>query len=258
MTMPGIHLFDHHAMATYFQVRIADVERDYAAQAAQTAFALADDLECLLSRFRENSEISRIAQLAPGEKIRISEPVFACLEIATRMERATHDAFSISAAALVTQPVRPGWSLLANEFAIRCESGRLEFDLGAIGKGFASDRMGDILREWDCPSYLIVAGGSSILAGDPPVGTEGWSCGMGKDEPRKLLSNASMSGSGQGVKGLHIIDPRSGRPVPPRPNVWAIAQTAAESDALSTASMILSQDELAGVLSTNKQWTVYC
>ena len=259
MSTTHIHWFNHRAMATYFQVRIAGGETEYAAQAAQAGFGLADELESSLSRFRQNSEISRIAQLVPGEKIRLSEPVFACLEIARRMEQATLGAFSISAAALASQPVLPRWSLIADEFAIRCETGRLEFDLGAIGKGFALDRMGDLLREWDCPSFLIVAGGSSILAGNPPQGTGGWLCGTGNDElqPRKLLSNTSMSGSGQGIKGLHIIDPRTGQPVSRRPNVWAVAPLAAESDALSTACMVLNRSEIAGLLSKNKQWAVY-
>lgn len=259
MSAPDIHLFNHHAMATWFQVRIAGGGRDYAAQAAQAAFALADELESLLSRFRENSEISRIAQLRPGEKIRLCEPVFACLEIARRMEQATFGAFSISPAALNSQPAMPRWSLLPDEFAIRCETGRLEFDPGAIGKGFALDRMAEVLREWDCPSFLIVAGGSSVLAGEPPEGSEGWACGLGDEDsrPRKLLANASMSGSGQGVKGLHIIDPRTGRPVSPRPRVWATAPTAAESDALSTACMVLNPDEIASLLSTHEHWAVY-
>src|SRR5437763_529413 len=88
-----IHCFNHHAMATHFQVRICGQEADYAAQAAHAAFALADGLEALLSRFKETSEISQIAQLSLGEWNRLSEPVFACLEIARAMETATHGAF---------------------------------------------------------------------------------------------------------------------------------------------------------------------
>jgi len=258
MSVPEIHLFNHHAMATWFQVRLANVEKEYAAQAAQATFASADELESLLSRFRENSEINRIAQLFPGEKIRLCEPVFACLEIARRMEEATLGAFSLSASALGSQKAMPRWSLIPDEFAIRCESGRLEFDPGAIGKGFALDRMAEVLREWDCPSFLLVAGGSSVLAGDPLPGADGWECGLGDGDSRpcKLLSNASMSGSGQGVKGLHILDPRTGKPVPPRPRVWALAPTAAESDALSTASMVLNRDEIVRVLSANERWSI--
>jgi FAD:protein FMN transferase len=39
-------------MATHFEVRIADEERTYAAQAAQAALDLLDKLESRLSRFR--------------------------------------------------------------------------------------------------------------------------------------------------------------------------------------------------------------
>src|SRR6185369_7741696 len=181
MSETGIHVLNHTAMATQFQVRIADEDRSYAAQAAQAAFALTDQLESLLSRFRANSDIAQIAQLAPGEQMRLSEPVFACLQTAKKMEAATRGAFSVSAAALKSQPAPPQWTLIADQFSIRCDAGKLDFDLGAIGKGFALDRMAEVLREWDCQGFLLVAGGSSILAGEPPAGEPGWSCGLGDD-----------------------------------------------------------------------------
>ena len=65
-----------------------------------------------------------------------------------------------------------------------------------------------------------------------------------------------MSGSGLTVKGRHIIDPRTGRTDTRWSRVWALAQTAAESDALSTAGMILSEPELAEVLNENENWLV--
>src|SRR5689334_9718470 len=101
--MADVHHFNHAAMATHFQVRIADEERTYAAQAAQAAFDLVDVLESRLSRFRINSDIARAAHLAPGEQMRLSEPAFACLQIAQRMEHATHSAFCPTPAALTTQ-----------------------------------------------------------------------------------------------------------------------------------------------------------
>ena len=126
-------------------------------------FALTDKLESHLSRFRANSGISQIATLVPGEKLRLSEPVFACLKIAQRMEQITRGAFSATAAALKTQKAKPQWTLLKDEFSIRCDAGKLEFDLGAIGKGFALDRMAEELREWDCPAFMLVAGGSTQI-----------------------------------------------------------------------------------------------
>ena len=250
----NIHVFNHHAMATHFQVRLAGEAPTYAAQTAQAAFALVDELESLLSRFRPNSDISQIAQLAPGESARVSEPVFACLEIAKRMELATRGAFSVTAAALPAQPAPPQWSL--QNFSVRCERGQAEFDLGAIGKGFALDRMADVLREWSCPAFLLVAGGSSILAGEAPAGTPGWSCGLGDDDSpiRYWLKNASLSGSGLAVKGCHILDPRTGLPAPRQERAWALCDTAAESDALSTACMVLGEAEISELLAAEKSW----
>lgn len=257
--MADIFRRKHHAMATYFEVRIADEERTYAAQAAQAALDLLDRLESCLSRFRANSDITQIAGLAPGEKMRLSEPAFACLQIAKKMELATLGAFSSMAATMQTQTSLPQWHLLPGELAIQCESGRLQFDLGAIGKGFAIDRMAELLRHWDCQSFLLIAGGSSILAGGPPKGAAGWSCGLGDDDApqRFFLTHTSLSGSGLAVKGSHILDPRTGQPALQQRRAWALADTAAESDALSTACMVLSEPELEEVLAQDPSWLFF-
>jgi thiamine biosynthesis lipoprotein len=254
--MAEIHQFNHHAMATYFQVRIANQDKPYAGQAAQAALDLLDGLEARLSRFRPNSDIAQIAHLASGEKMRLSEPAFACLQIAKQMEEATHSAFCPTPTALKTRQSLPRWELLPEEHAILCVSGPLEFDLGAIGKGFALDRMGELLRQWDCPSFVLIAGGSSILAGDQPADAPGWSCGLGEDDSshRFLLTQASLSGSGLAVKGAHILDPRTGRPALRQNRAWVLADTAAESDALSTACMVLSEPELEELLDQNHSW----
>jgi len=258
-SMPEIHQFNHAAMATHFQVRIADQEKTYAAQAAQASFDLLDRLESRLSRFRANSDIAQLANLAAGEKLRVSEPAFACLQIAKRMETATQSAFCATPAAMQTQPSLPQWELVDAEHSILCLSGRLDFDLGAIGKGFALDRMAELIRDWDCSSFLLVAGGSSILAGDPPPGASGWSCGLGEDDAphRLLITNASLSGSGLAVKGSHIFDPRTGLSAPRQARAWVLADTAAESDALSTACMVLSEPELAALIAQDKSWLAF-
>ena len=250
MSRPAqIHLFNHHTMATHFQVRIAGQDPEYAAQAARAALDLADALEGLLSRFQETSEISQIAQLQPGQRMRLSEPVFACLEIARDMQIATQGAFSVTPRVRQTPGSTAHWSLDPTELSICCEEGRLEMDLGAIGKGFALDRMAGQLAEWECPAYLLIAGGSSILAGAPPQGMPGWDTGVGNDDAngRFWLAHGSLSGSGVAVKGLHILDPRTGVPATQRPRAWVVAPSAAMSDALSTAWMVLSEAEIAKI-----------
>jgi len=246
-------------MATHFQARIADQEKTYAAQAAQAAFDLVDSLESCLSRFRPNSDIARLAHLEPGETMRVSEPAFDCLQVAKRMQQITGNAFCPTPAALKTQSALPQWDLQPDEHSIRCTSGRLEFDLGAIGKGFALDRVADVLHQWECPSFLLVSGGSSILAGDPPRDAQGWSCGLGDDNAsqRYFLRHVSLSGSGLAVKGTHILDPRTGLAALRQSRAWVLADTAAESDALSTACMVLSESELNQVLAQNDTWLAF-
>jgi thiamine biosynthesis lipoprotein len=124
--------------------------------------------------------------------------------------------------------------------------------------------MGELLRQWDCPSFLLVAGGSSILAGDQPPAagardTPGWSCGLGEDDSsqRFFLAHASLSGSGLAVKGAHILDPRTGRPALRQNRAWILADTASESDALSTACMVLSEPELEEVLAQDHSWLAF-
>jgi hypothetical protein len=60
----GIHRFSHNAMATIFEILVSGADERYARQAAWEAFKLADRLEGDLSRYIENSDISRIR---PGQ-----------------------------------------------------------------------------------------------------------------------------------------------------------------------------------------------
>jgi thiamine biosynthesis lipoprotein ApbE len=45
--------------------------------------------------------------------------------------------------------------------------------------------------------------------------------------------------------GMHIIDPRKGEPVKAKLAAWAFAADAATADALTTAFMVMSEDEIA-------------
>lgn len=245
--MESIHAFNHQAMSTWWQVRISGGEAMYAAQAAQAAFAVADRMERLMSRFRDDSEISAIAGLPDGGRRRIPKELFDCLFLAREMEALTGGAFDIRTAAGISRDALPRWRLEAAEREILVDSGSCRLDLGAIAKGFTLDRMAEELAEWEISSCLLMSSGSSILAGDPPSGEEGWRVRLGEGEVARevLLAGRAIGTSGTAMRGSHIIDSATGDASCRHCRSWAMSGSAAEADALSTAWMNMDWDQIA-------------
>ena len=59
-----------------------------------------------------------------------------------------------------------------------------------------------------------------------------------------FLRNRALSGSGLLIQGEHIIDPSTCEPVRDKLRAWAHTESAAVSDALSTAFMIMTKDQV--------------
>ena len=79
-------------------------------------------------------------------------------------------------------------------------------------------------------------------------------------EGRKVefpLANRSLSASGIAIRGEHIVDPATGKPAAGRFRAWALAPTGAESDALSTAFMIMSREAIREMLHRHAQYRAW-
>ena len=242
----AIHAFNHQAMSTWWQVRVSGHDQDYAAQAMQAAFAVTDRMEALMSRFRDDSEITAIANLPAGGRARLSKEVFDCLSLAREVEELTGGAFDPRAAARLPRNTLPRWRLDRADLAIVVDSAPCRLDLGAIAKGFALDRMASELAEWGIQTCLLMSSGSSILAGAPPPGDEGWRIRLddGEDGREVLLAGCGIGTSGTAMRGEHIIDPSTGMPSSRHLRASAISGSAAEADALSTAWMTMDWDRI--------------
>lgn len=252
-------------MATVFEVYAVHPDQRYAAQAAEAAFDLVDHLERELSRFLPNSDIARVNHLAAGESTRVSPSTLECLVIARHVFDLTGGAFDISiGTGLGSLELDPG------EFLVRATKGGVQVDLGGIGKGYAIDRMAELLEEWGLGLALVHGGFSSVLALEPPTGREGWPLTLSDPSaPSRVLARLSVRQTALGASGLrkgdHIVDPRSGEPARARVAAWAAvprpegARTeppaedgprvaaAAVTDALTTAFMLLSPEEIEGL-----------
>lgn len=252
--------FRHTAMATSFEIRCTHPDAAYAQQAARAAFVVVDRLEQHLSRFIENSDIARINALAAGESTIVGYESMQCLQLSAVMFDETNGAFDIAKGT--------GFKSLALEpgaFVVSASTGGVLLDLGAIGKGYAVDRMADVLEDWEVTRALIDAGQSSVLALEPPEGQTDWPLSL--SDPRDHLVLARICAvqrvlGASGIrKGDHIVDPRLGEPVRSRRAAWVSAprqklvelnrctgiedSPTAVADALSTAFMIAPPEEIA-------------
>jgi thiamine biosynthesis lipoprotein len=260
----------HSAMSTEFELLLPGDDFEYHRQAAQAVFSEIDRLEEHLSRFDPRSDISQINRLVPGESLRVGIETFDCLDLSLRLQARTGGAFDIDfrsgrgrGAAGVPRSGRdrpdpaglPESSplklhVLEDGFEVQVTH-RVDLDLGGIGKGYALDRAATVLEDWDIRRFLFHGGTSTVLAKGSPGGCSGtggpssWTVGVGgswecRAAPRRVnLEDRALSGSGPEVKGAHVYDPASGRPARAHPAAWASHPSAAVSDALSTAFMVM-------------------
>jgi thiamine biosynthesis lipoprotein len=131
----------------------------------------------------------------------------------------------------------------------------MSVDLGGIAKGWALDRVAEILAAEGVTSAFANFGGSSFLALGPPPGGRGW---------RVLLRDAehgfagemhlrdrslSVSGSlGQSIEIAgraygHVIDPRRGEPLVRSAEAAVVAPSGALAEALGKALLVLGAEE---------------
>jgi thiamine biosynthesis lipoprotein len=221
----GALRFSHQAMNTVFGIVCMHADPAHARQAAWAAFDLAGRLEQELSRFIENSDISRINNLAAGESVRVNRWTMECLELARLAWAETSGAFDISlGSGLDTLLLDP------RRLEVRANSAGVRLDMGGIGKGYAVDRMAEVLVEWGVERAVIHGGFSSVLALEAPVDSAGWPLTMSAPEgpPFVLIHAERRAFSASGTqKGDHIVDPRTGQPVRFRRAAWASAPVSA-------------------------------
>jgi thiamine biosynthesis lipoprotein len=248
---PEIVRASHQTMRSVFEIFIANEDPAYARQAADAAFEECDRLERELSRFIPSSDISQINACQPGWSVCVGAAALELLELAQRIHGETDGAFDVTVGALMDGEAGPvGIGLLAIDPATREVTRKrpgLKIDLGGIGKGYALDQMAVVLREWGIGTALLHAGQSSALAVGGMADGSPWRLGL--RDPREqakiigqvsLLAGRALSGSGVQLAGQHILDPRTGKPATGKLAAWAIAPTAALSDAISTAFMVMS------------------
>jgi FAD:protein FMN transferase len=235
--MSPFHRYEFRAMGCDVSVvASADENRGQFISEARRARDVFERLESTFSRFRSDSELSRV-NLSAGEPVETSADFSAVLEIALEGARVTGGLFDptiLEALELAgydrdfdsvrPRPVGPAEGSPSGRWAevslaghtVECPAG-VGLDFGGVAKGWSVDRAAETI---DGLRWVVVnAGGDLRVRGD--VGDE-LSVGVGdpfsgNELTRLRLSEGAIATSsvtrrtwGEGLH--HIIDPRTGRP----------------------------------------------
>lgn len=253
--LPQSHLFTHEAMNTTFQLRIQAAQASLAADVARECFDHLDFLEARLSRFIDDSDVSRINHLAAGQTLYINESTHLCLLAALDAYARTGGLFDITLGRRIEYrksgetgelpPLLGRLTIHPDVAAVTCDEPGREIDLGGIGKGFALDQLREILLDWGADGGLLTAGASSLLA----FGPDAWPVELTGDgeSARISLFNQSLSASGTGIQGSHILHPGGDDAMPSRScdRVWVVSPQAALAEIWSTALMLIEPEVIA-------------
>ena len=135
---------------------------------------------------------------------------------------------------------------------IRFDVAGVELDLGGIAKGYAVDRVIDLLRKQHIAAALVSAGGSTVYGMGTPPGEDAWMVNVQDPlAPTRVAFTAALRDRALSVAGTsekffergrtryaHIMDPQTGRPVQNVLAVAVLADSGTTGDALDNAVFV--------------------
>jgi FAD:protein FMN transferase len=259
------------SMACTYTIVIYGDELQPLRQIANAALDEVDRIDRLMSHYKFDSPLSRLNREAANQAVKVEPELFDFLVACVGYSRASVGAFDItvgplmkawgffrgegrlpSEAKLAAVRSQLGYqNLLFDQSArtIRFARPGMELDLGGIAKGYAVDRVVGLLKQHSIDTALVNACGSTLYGlGSPPevAAGKGWKVDLRDPlDARKTaltvwLRDRALSVSGsyekffelKGQRYSHVMDPRTGRPVPGVLSVAVVTASGTAGDAL--------------------------
>jgi thiamine biosynthesis lipoprotein len=255
------------AMGSTYTIALYGTDRVQMEAAVDAAFDEVQRLDDLLSNYLPGSQWSEVNRNASAKPVKVSPELFEVISDCLAYSRGSEGAFDITVGPLMKVwgfykgtghlPHKPevaaalakvGYQHIVLDKAaqtVRFDRTGVEMDPGGIGKGYAVDRMVEVLKKHGYRNALVAGSGSSIYGlGAPPDESRGWQVDI-KDpwDSRRVraevwLKDSSMSTSGsyekffraEGKTYAHIMDPRTGYPAQGSVAVSVIAPRTIDSE----------------------------
>jgi len=272
----GLATCDWRALGTSAQLVVTEPHAMPAARAAVEQVLL--DIDAAASRFRDDSELSRLNASA-GSWVDVSPLFVRALQIALDAARWTGglvdptvgeamlrlgydrtfaDVQAVAGPLRVRATAAPGWRHVElHDGRARVPAGT-RLDLGATAKAFAADLAAGAAADASGCGVLVSLGGDIAVAGESPA--DGWpiaiedvtdlSLPTGGSGPVVAIRDGGLATSSTqarrwrrgGVELHHLLDPRSGLPATgPWRTVSVTASTCVLANTASTAAVILGK-----------------
>ena len=270
-------------MGTTFNVKIVVAANEEPAQEMQQHLRqVLDDIEGLASTYMQDSELSQFNRTSSTDWIEVSQRLCHLVTRALAVSELTHGAFDITVGPVVNlwgfgpagnrdEPpadadievllARVGFGKLQTACdvpALRKAHADLYIDLSGWAKGYAADKLADLLIDRGIENFLVEVGGELRAQGLNASGTV-WRIAIEKPtlHTRDIQSVLNVSNTGLATSGdyrnffeysgstySHTIDPRSGRPVTHQlASVTVLHESAATADGMATALLVLGPDD---------------
>ena len=277
------HLFQGETMGTTFSVKVVGDLDDTRVEMLRSSIThTVEQIDAAMSTYREDSELTRFNQSRTNHPFPVSGDTLVVFQRAVEVSEQTGGAFDITVGPLVDawgfgpegQPDtfpsddeidrlldRVGYRKLEIDpvtSTIRKLDPLVSCDLSALAKGFAVDRVSELLDTEGVMGYLVEIGGEIRTSGSNDL-RRAWQVAIERPDPgtpavyRLLaLSDLALATSGDyrnyyqldDRRISHTIDPRTGRPVSHGlASVSVIAPTCMEADAIATALEVLGPED---------------
>jgi thiamine biosynthesis lipoprotein len=278
----GVHDFAGATMGTSFSVRIdAELTVDERGELERAARQELDRVDDLMSTYDTASDVSRFNRHASTEPIEVDPALFEVLMMAGEVAVRSGGAFDVTVAPFVDAwgfgpgetvtrapdeatlaelRERVGYERLRLDFrngTVAKTDPRTRIDLSGIAKGYGVERVAAALLRRGLTSFLVEVGGDLKAIGSRRDGSP-WRVGIESPDPSMRgvfttfgVVDGAVATSGDyrnffeedGVRYAHVIDPRTGRPIPFRDiAVSVIHDHAALADAWATALTVLGPE----------------
>lgn len=264
-------------MGSSFEITLVHSNPIYAQQLIDESIAEIDRIERLISSWDKNSQTSLVNKMAGIRSQVVSKELFDLILRANTIARLTDGAFDLSYASVdkiwsfnreeITAPspsvveasvAKIGFEKIKmdteNQTVFLPEKG-MKIGFGAIGKGYAADRVKSLLLEKGVEAGIVNASGDMSAWGTQPDGSP-WQVGLVNPlDKNKIFSwfpllNTAVVTSGDyeryllmdGKRYGHIINPKTGYPSQGVVSCTVFAPKAELADALATALFVMGSE----------------